>query len=118
MISCDQIPNIKSIEQQHLTIASECDSNLKNSTVNGLIVGGGKEYCVINSCDNSDNRMSSLKHKKNVPLRIEDAKMGRDSKDDKDEKELQRASKVSFFYHFFVYRTPILIYEILSKYCH
>jgi len=87
VISCDQSPNNKSNEQQDLTIASECDSNLQKPTVNGLIVG------VINSCDSSENRMSALKHKKNVPLRIEDAKLGRDSKDDKDEKELQRASK-------------------------
>lgn len=95
VISCDQIPNNKPIEQQNLPIASECDSHLQNSTVNGLIVGVGKEFSVINSCDNSESRMSALKQKKSVPLRIEDAKLGRDSKDDKDEKELQRASKVS-----------------------
>lgn len=96
VISCDQIPNQTPIEQQHdNTVVSVCDSNLQTSNVNGLVVGGGKEFSVINSCDNSEHRMSALKHKKNVPLRIEDAKSGRNSKDDKDEKELQRASKVS-----------------------
>lgn len=102
--NCDQIPNNKSNEQQNLTIVGECDSNLKNSTVkvNGLIVGVGKEFSVINTTsDNSENIMSALKHKKNVPLRIEDAKSARDSKDDKDEKELQRASKVSKFFFMF-----------------
>lgn len=98
VITCDQIPNNKPNEQQpDITIVSECDSNLQNSTVkvNGLIVGVGKEFSVINTSDTSENIMSALKHKKNVPLRIEDAKLGRESKDDKDEKELQRASKVS-----------------------
>lgn len=96
VISCDQIRYNKSSDQQNLTIVSECDSNLQKPNVNGLIVG--KEFSVINTCDNSDNRMSTIKNKKNVPLRIEDAKhLGRETKDDKDEKELQRASKVSIF---------------------
>lgn len=99
VISCDQIPNNQTNEQQQLTVVGECDSNLqKSSTVNGLSVSGAKEFSVINSCDNSEHRMSGMKHKKNVPLRIEDAKSGKDSKDDKDEKELQRASKVSKFF--------------------
>lgn len=104
VISCDQIPNNKSSDQQDLKIVSECDSNLHKANVNGLIVGVGKEFSVIN-CDNSANRMSALKNNKNVPLRIEDAKnLGRHTKDDKDEKELQRASKVSIFFVLNVYR--------------
>ncbi|XP_037049904.1 R3H and coiled-coil domain-containing protein 1 isoform X1 [Bradysia coprophila] len=95
VISCDQIPNIKSNEQLLTAnvVTGDCDSNLRNSTVNEALVVGGKEFSVIANCDNSENRMSALKHKKSVPLRIEDAKSGRDSKDDRDEKELQRASK-------------------------
>lgn len=95
VISCDQIPNNKSNEQLTINVGTgDCDSNLRNTSVNDPTVVGGKEFSVINSCDNSENRMSALKHnKKSVPLRIEDAKSGRDSKDDKDEKELQRASK-------------------------
>lgn len=101
VISCDQIPNNTPNEQQDLTIVGECDLNLQNSTVNGFVVGVGKEFSVINTCDNIENRMSALKNKKSVPLRIEDAKLGRDRKDDKDEKELQRASKVSTIVFFF-----------------
>lgn len=98
VITCDQIPNNQSNEQLTIRIVGgDCDSKLRNSTVvNEPVVGGIREFSVINnSCDNSETRMSALKQKKSVPLRIEDAKSGRDSKDDKDEKELQRASKVS-----------------------
>lgn len=108
MLTCDQIPNNKTIERHDTVITGvgECDSNFKNnstSPVNGVNFGVGKEYGVISGCDNSEHRMSALKQKKSGPLRIEDAKSGKDSKEDKDEKELQRASKVSesFFSSFF-----------------